>query len=119
VSPRLRDVFARLEPDHTDFQDVALIVGAKPAATYHFVQILDNVDAIDWAKSDVDSYPDDRYGITSVRKLVLDVGATLGRNAFRIEGLATDLAVSDAFRAAVEAERMTGIRFKPVGEFKL
>ena len=116
ASDRLRDTFEQLEPSHVQFFPVELTAQAKVIATYHFVQVLDNVDAIDWTSSRLESYPEDKYSIVKVNKLVLNPREIDKRNCFRVQGLEAHLFVSDLFRRRIIEAGMTGMRFKPAEE---
>ncbi len=118
ASDRLRDLFEELEPSHVQFFPVDLAAGSKTIARYHFVQVLDNVDAIDWKSSRLESYPEDKYAIVRVKKLALKSRAIARRNAFRVQGLEADLFVSEQFRQRVSDASITGMRFNPAGSFK-
>lgn len=118
-SERLRRVFEELEPNNVQFIPVHVYVRSKKVAEYHFVQVLNNVDVIDWSRSDLESYPEDKYSITKVRKMVLDPNAISGRHVFRLMGLSVDLVVSELFRRRVVEQKMTGMHFTPIEEFRL
>jgi hypothetical protein len=119
ASERLRALFQELEPSNLEAVPVDLVCEARIIAQYHFIQVLNNIDAIDWSKSDLKSYPEDKYGIVEVRKLVLNPEIIDRRNVFRIEGLAAYLVVSGLFRERAVDAGMTGMRFVPTEEFTL
>jgi hypothetical protein len=118
VSEQLRELFLELEPKHVQFAPIEVFHGAEKLAVYYFVQVLDNVDAIDWVKSKLESYPEDKYAITRVTKLVLDKGRLRDRHAFRIQGLDSRLAVSETFGKRANDAGMTGMRFTNVDAFQ-
>lgn len=119
ASDRLCETFRELESPNVDTAPVDVVCKSRVIAKYHFIQVLNNIDAIDWAQSDLRSYPEDKYGIVEVRKLVLNPDAIGKRNVFRLEGLVSDLVVSDEFRERVQDAGMTGMRFLPTEEFRL
>jgi len=119
ASERLRTSFEELDPSNLDTAAVDLVCESRVIAKYYFIQTLNNIDAIDWSSSDLTSYPEDKYGIVEVRKLVLSPDAIGKRNVFRMEGLVSDLVVSEKFRKRVLNAGMTGMRFVPTEDFKL
>lgn len=119
ASERLRSLFDELGSPNIYTLPVDVLHKSRVVAKYHFIQVLNNVDAIDWSKSDLESYPEDKYGVVKVRKLVLAPDVVGKRHVFRLAGLSVELGVSDLFRKRVLDAGMTGMRFVPTEDFTL
>jgi hypothetical protein len=119
ASDQLRDLFLELDPANIQVEPVDLYYESRKVVRHHFVQVLNNIDAIDWSSSKLQSYPEDKYSIVNVSKLVLDQRAIGKRNVFRIEGLNARLVVSSVFRDRVVKQQLTGMEFTPTKNFKL
>lgn len=119
VSDRLKAVLAEQQPSQLEFQEVDIRAGRRHIGQCWFVQATANIDAIDWARSDITSSEDDRDYFLSVRKLALDPQKLAGRRVFQVRGLEVDLVVDAETRARIVALDPIGVRLDGLADYRL
>ena len=119
ASQRLRGLFETLEGANVQSIPAKVCYDSGESEAYHFIQVLNNVDGIDWTASDIDSEPEDRYDVICVRRLVVDPKALGDRCAIRLDGIPTELLVNQVFRDQAMKMKITGVDFVPAESFQL
>ncbi len=88
----------------------------RSRVTYHVVNLLERVDALDAAASKLTRWPDG--SIRAVKKLALRAPAAGAPRLFRVEGLPQVWILDDALRRTIEATCVGAGRFVAPAEFK-
>ena len=117
VSQHLREVVGKF-PDPIEFHPVSVQSPKKPSVSYPYfvMNVLESLDAFDWSRSEYESAGDTGI-VPMVTRMVLKPAAIGDRHLFRITAYPTVLIISGKGKEILEANQVTGIRYRPVSEF--
>lgn len=118
VSERMQAAIAEL-PDPVEYYPVRLVLPKDPKIEYRYfaLNVLNNVDAFDFDKSNytaVDYSP----VVPHVTKLAIVESKIEGRNIFRLTTYPLLLIVSETARQALEAASLVGLQFTAIADYK-
>ena len=118
VSSTMKSILEKLDKDYLQFKEIKLVnVRNHNSKKYFLVNILKNLDAIDFEKSQLTFY-DNSTVIDTVTKLVLDRQAIKDRNIFRLSSIRRHIVISEMLKNELENAQVTGAKFVPVENFK-
>jgi hypothetical protein len=85
---------------------------------FYFVNILNNVDAINYEESELELLDPNTPIVSEIRKLVIEEPKVNTRNIFRLSGFRQEIFVSEKLKIGLEKLNLDEIYFIPVEDFK-
>ncbi|MDP1562027.1 MAG: hypothetical protein Q8M16_11670 [Pirellulaceae bacterium] len=117
VSKRFADVLQSISPD--EIQRLPASVDNDPN-NWKVLNVVSKVDCIDYARSSIQSYPQDHPEKPGkprgVLRLVIDKNLAKGHHVFRAKDWEVVLIVSNDVKAALARLPVTGLEFIPVSD---
>ncbi|HVD99075.1 MAG TPA: DUF1629 domain-containing protein [Cytophagaceae bacterium] len=124
ISDKLKNTFVKnlIELDNIEYYSTNLIdlkTKAVENRCYWIANILNNVDCVDFKKSEIEYYPGTDV-IKNIQKLVFNETMILGRDIFRAQtkGRTMKIFVSEKLKTILEQEKITGYKLTPLSEYK-
>lgn len=93
-------------------------VNMKTNLNYFFINILNNVSAIDYDKSQYVELAPDTKVLEEINKLVLDDTQVANRHVFRLNGFKLVIFISEKLKNKLEELNLQELEFVPVEEYK-
>ncbi|MCT4637810.1 MAG: hypothetical protein N4A72_08880 [Bacteroidales bacterium] len=115
VSEDIKDVFALSDSHNIEYYPVEL--NRKTDKRYYLINILNNIDCIDFVKSEYKELIPSLKVLSKISKLVIDNQKIDKRHYFRMEHLRSELVVSDKVKMLIE-KHSDDFSFIPVDEFQ-
>jgi hypothetical protein len=121
VSAGFKSLLLGMQAQHVEALPLTIIDHkGKVASTDHcYLNLFPLVDAIDQDQSELDWNAIDTTSVSGCDKLVLDdARIPAGLHIFRLKHLTDEIVMSDELVKAIQAAKMTGIKFDRVEDFE-
>lgn len=107
-----------LETCHNEIELFEVAVNMPTNSNYYFLNILDNIDAIDFQESLLVEIIPDTKVLAEVERLILDDSKIGSRQIFRLKHFRDEIIISQDLKNKLEELKLSEFKFIPVEEFK-
>lgn len=115
VSQVVADVLSEHCPGEIELFEAE--VEKKLTSKYYYVNILENLDAIDFHASEYTEIIPGTKVLSEIKKLILDDSKTESRNIFRLKNFKTEIIVSEILKTSLEKLQFSEFQFIATGDF--
>ena len=103
---------------HIDCRWEALPIIHPSKKSFHLIHVMEVVDCVDHARSEIEYYDDGR--VASIERYCLKPELLLGKHVFRTPMASRgELLVDDVFRQVVEGHKLKGLKFHAISRVDL
>ncbi len=116
ISELISEVLLKNCPDEIELFDVK--VDMQIDLKYYFLNILNNIDAINFEKSKFTEIIPETKVLSEIEKLVLDDSKIKSRQIFRLKHFRTEIIISEKLKNNLEKLKISEFKFILIDDFK-